>query len=71
MPLPKTQKLVDVNGTYTYIGESLPGTTVGSAQWRIKRIDESSTPDMAIIWANQSADFDKVWDNRLTYSYLP
>lgn len=61
-------KLIDVSGNYTYIGEALPGTATSSATWRIKRVEQIGT-DYNILWANGSSDFNKTWNDRLTYSY--
>lgn len=61
-------KLIDVSGTYTYIGEALPGTSTSSATWRIKRVEQIGT-DYNILWANGSSDFNKTWDSRLSYAY--
>lgn len=61
---------IDVSGSYTYIGEAAPGTSESSALWRIKRVEDiNDEGDTDIIWANGSADFDKQWDQRLTYNY--
>lgn len=62
-------KLVDVDGTYTYIGEAVPGSSPSSTVWRIKRVEEIGA-DINILWANGSADFNKSWDDRLTYTYF-
>lgn len=61
-------KLIDVDGAFTYIGEAVPGTATTASTWRIKRVEQVGA-DINILWANGSADFNKVWDNRLTYSY--
>ena len=62
-------KLVDVVGTYTYIGEALPGTATSSATWRIKRIETLSGGDLNILWASGSSDFNKIWNNRASFAY--
>ena len=69
-------KLVDEDtagaGLYTYIGESAPGSAKGDAVWRIKRVEEltgADAGDIEILWANGTAAFDKVWDDRATYTY--
>jgi len=63
-------KLIDVDGDYTYIGEASPGTAESAATWRIKRVYEiPGTGDFDIEWANGSADFDKIWNDRATYAY--
>lgn len=61
-------KLIDVEGAYTYVGEALPGTTTSEAKWRIKRIEEIGD-DYNILWASGTAEFDKIWDNRASFSY--
>ena len=61
-------RLVDVEGDYTYVGEALPGTAQSTAEWRIKRIHESGE-DINIIWADGTAEFEKAWDDRATYTY--
>jgi len=61
-------KLIDVEGNITYIGEADPGTPESTQKWRIKRVIENSG-DFAITWANGSAEFDKVWTDRLGYNY--
>lgn len=62
-------RLVDEDGTFTYIGEAEPGTDRTTALWRIKRIEEFPDGDIDILWANGTAAFDKVWDDRATYTY--
>lgn len=63
-------KLVDViDPQNMYVGESIPGTATTAAGWRIKKITELVGGDMTILWANGSADFTNVWDNRLTLNY--
>ena len=61
-------KLIDTEGDYTYIGEATPGTAKNAATWRIKRVYEQGD-DLEIIWADNTAEFVKVWDDRATYEY--
>jgi hypothetical protein len=61
-------RLIDTDGDYTYIGEATPGTSRDAATWRIKRVYELGD-DLEIIWADNTADFVKVWDDRATYEY--
>ena len=65
----KYTKLIDKAGDLTYIGEADPGTAESSATWRIARVDETLDPDLQITWADGTADFIKVWDDRATYTY--
>lgn len=62
-------KLIDTEGLITYIGEADPGTATSSATWRIKRITDNGGDDLDIEWADGTADFSKVWDDRLTFTY--
>ena len=61
-------KLIDVDGDFTYVGEAIPGSDRGTASWRIKRVYEIGD-DIEVIWADNTADFNKVWDDRATYEY--
>lgn len=66
-------KLIDeqISGptTYTYIGEATPGGQAANSVWRIKRVGEYANNLTEILWANDSDAFDKVWDDRITYTY--
>ena len=65
-------KLVDEepDDGFTYVGEAVPGTTKGQSIWRIKRIYEfGADGDLDILWANGTANFDKTWNDRATYTY--
>jgi hypothetical protein len=65
-------RLVDKDGVYIYVGEAAPGSNTSEAKWRIKRIEEGvgiDTGDFDIIWADGTAEFTKVWDDRATFTY--
>ena len=61
-------RLIDVEGSYTYVGEALPGTGEGEAKWRIKRIEEIGD-DFNILWADGDADFNNIWNDRTSFTY--
>lgn len=65
----KFTKLIDDVTPLLYIGEANPGSNTADAVWRIQRVDKTNDPDLEIKWANGTAAFDKVWDNRAGYSY--
>lgn len=55
---------------YTYVGEAAPGSNASDAAWRIKRVAEQTGSTLTeILWANDTDAFDKVWDDRATYTY--
>lgn len=72
---PQLQKLIaSAGGTAYYIGEALPGAASEDAAWRIKKVDSPSALAAAIgavetIYADNSAAFTKIWDNRAGYTY--
>jgi hypothetical protein len=63
-------KLIDsAPPDFTYVGEAEPGSNKANPVWRIKRIYEDGD-DLEIIWSENSAEFDKVWNDRETYEYV-
>lgn len=54
-----------------YIGRKLPAQITSAGGWQIKRVDKTDVnPDnMKVIYANGDTLFDKVWEDRETYSY--
>ena len=61
---------VTVDGvSYTYIGESKPGSNADEAKWRIKRIAEYASGLTEILWAEDTESFDKIWNARTTFTY--
>ncbi|MDB4726230.1 hypothetical protein OAF54_02245, partial [bacterium] len=62
-------RLVDTDGDYVYIGEAAPGSARDAAAWRIKRVYELAGEDVEIIWANNTANTELVWDDRAMYEY--
>jgi len=68
--IPPYTRLIDFDGFYTYIGEADVGSLTYSPVWRIKRVEtHANDADMKIIWAGSSAEFNKTWNDRLTYDY--
>lgn len=64
-------KRVDFEGDdRIYRGEAEVGTINSADTWRIRRITISESGDITEEWANGSANFEHVWDDRLSYSYL-
>lgn len=61
-------KIVETIGSFTYIGEAMPGSTEVSSVWRIRRI-ETVGDIMYTLWADGTSDFIKSWSDKLTYTY--
>jgi hypothetical protein len=58
---------VPVAGT-TYEGFALPGTLNGTPAWKIKRVVVAGALTTT-TFASGNSNFDKVWDDRATYTY--
>lgn len=58
----------DEENGFTYVGEADPGSNRANPVWRIKRVYEVGD-DLEIIWADNSATFDKIWNDRATFEY--
>jgi len=68
--VPLTQKIENNSSSQpVYIGKALPGTEVGSAGWQIQKITYSGGVVTDVQWASGTSKFDKVWDDRASYSY--
>lgn len=57
------------NDTIIYKGEATPGTLDASSLWRVRRLTIQPDNDVIEEWADGTADYIKVWDNRYTYTY--
>lgn len=60
-------RIDEASATITYVGEALPGALASDAAWRIKKLDESS--GLVMTWADGSAAFDQVWNDRAILVY--
>tara|TARA_R110000868_G_scaffold33428_10_gene121386 strand:- start:5072 stop:5635 length:564 start_codon:yes stop_codon:yes gene_type:complete len=49
-------------------GWTIPGSDNNTPSWRIQKITFTGG-DVSYKFANGNVDFDKVWDNRLSYTY--
>ena len=59
----------DVNGNLVYIGIAPAGQPTSAAQWFIKQLTYTSGNLSGIGCANGQITFDKIWDNRASYTY--
>lgn len=65
-----TKRVDFITDSLLYRGEALPGTQTNEPEWRIRRLTIASDCDVTEEWANGNANFDKVWDDRLSLTYL-
>jgi hypothetical protein len=68
--MPYSTRIDFITDDEFYRGESTPGTVNSAAYWRIKKVQINPLDgDMTETWASGNADFNKVWNDRLTYTY--
>lgn len=66
----KYAKLADFVGSdVIYKGEAIPGSLTSSPVWRISKVTIALDGDVSEQWAGGTAEFNKIWDNRLALSY--
>ena len=59
-------------GQPKYVGHAPPGSGTANPSWRIQYMEYDNgqnLPPTAVLFAGGKADFDKVWNDRATYSY--
>ena len=55
-----------VSSTLMYLGEGLLGALTSEAKWKIKKIDTTT----GVVITVASSDFDQIWDNRGSLTYV-
>ncbi len=58
------------NATYNYVGDAAEGSSESSAVWRIYRLTNSGTASISKQWADGNSNFDNIWANRASLSYV-
>jgi len=61
---------VDVSGAVTYVGKAPAGASTASAVWQIQRLTDGGGGDLTLEWADGDTEFDNVWDNRASLTYI-
>ena len=60
----------DIAGaTYDYFGTASPGSLTSNPVWRIMRVNKVSG-SFETAYPDGRADFNQIWDNRTTLTYL-
>lgn len=65
----KSTRIDEVSATVTYIGEAPTGASPSSPVWRISRITVSGT-ETIIQYANGNTNWNSIWDNRASLTYI-
>lgn len=65
-----TKRIDWISDSQLYKGEAQPGTSESAASWRIKRITIGADDDVTEVYAGGTAEFDKVWANRASLTYV-
>ena len=65
-----TKRIDWISDSQFYKGEAQPGTSESAASWRIKRITIGADDDVTEVYAGGTAEFDKVWANRASLTYV-
>lgn len=61
----------DVSNNPIYVGRTFPNVQTSTASWQIYRMKYDSNNNMTDLrWADGNDKFDKIWDNRATYTYI-
>mgnify|MGYP003595485351 CR=1 FL=1 len=66
--MPYTKRTDFVGNNIVYKGEAAPGTVENASGWRISRITFVGE-DIEELWAEGTADFNKIWSSRMSYIY--
>jgi hypothetical protein len=67
--VPYSKRIDFVTENELYKGEAAVGSTETSTSWRIKKIVIAGDGDVAETWAGGTAQFDKTWSLRASYTY--
>lgn len=54
----------------TYMGRATAGTSRAAAIWQVRKYFNNANGNTELAWADGNADYDNVWANRATLTYL-
>ena len=58
-----------VTDNLIYRGEAAVGSATSASAWRIRKLIIGNDGDVSETWADGNANFDNVWDDRLSLTY--
>jgi hypothetical protein len=59
----------EASSSVIYIGEAVPGSATSAALWLIKKINITGG-FVSILCANGSSDYNQIWDDRSSLTYV-
>lgn len=68
--MPYAKRIDFITDNELYKAEAVVGASESSPVWRIRKITIAGDNDVSETWANGTALYDKVWTNRLSYTYI-
>jgi hypothetical protein len=68
--MPYAKRIDFITENELYRAEAAVGTLDSSPAWRIRKIVIGADNDVTETWAGGSALYDKVWNDRLSYTYI-
>lgn len=68
--MPYAKRIDFITDNELYRAEAAVGTLDSSPGWRIRKIVIGADNDVTETWAAGSALYDKIWDSRLSYTYI-
>ena len=68
--MPYAKRIDFVTDNELYKAEADVGSAESSPVWRIRKVIIAGDNDVSETWANGTSTYDKVWVDRLSYSYL-
>ena len=58
------------DGNITYVGYAVPGSSEDEAKWQIRKFEYDASGNLiAVKFAEGTVGFDKIWNNRASYTY--
>lgn len=63
-----TTYIDEVDANTTYVGSAPRGSATSDDSWQIKKIVANGTVT-SVTWADGTDRMEKIWDDRLTYTY--
>lgn len=55
--------------TFAYFGKAQVGSATSAAVWQIQYLTFGADGDVTVTWADGNANFDNIWDNRVSLTY--